>query len=172
MILSKSVLSASVSTTYKYKIGPKCLKEKIRSILVLFLSLAQNVSTPQIKIKPKAIGVSKGIIWEIKGRLRVGGRRIDIKNKVSSAVGASVERCPPSARLWQGAGEAVSSCGFVTVTCTSELGNVAQRRSRCKGSLSPGSVTWLFQVLLGDREIMQNQPLSTVDLRTWRGGDM
>ena len=83
---------------------------------MLFLSLAQNVSTPQIKIKPKAIGVSKGIIWEIKGRLRVGGRRIDIKNKVSSAVGASVERCPPSARLWQGAGEAVSSCGFVTVT--------------------------------------------------------
>ena len=49
---------------------------------------------------------------------------------------------------------------------------MAQRRSRCKGSLSPGSVTWLFQVLLGDREIMQNQPLSTVDLRTWRGGDM
>ena len=41
---------------------------------MLFLSLAQNVSTSQIKIKPKAIGVSKGIIWEIKGRLRVGGR--------------------------------------------------------------------------------------------------
>ena len=51
------------------------------------------------------------------------------------------------------------------MTRASELGSVAQRMSRCKGSLSPGSVTWLSQALLGGQEIVQNQPLSSVDPR-------
>lgn len=76
---------------------------------------------------------------------------------------------PPSASLSWGSSALTWLCDIPWHALQSS--EMWQRKCQCKGSLSPGSVTWPSEVLLCDWEIRLNKTLGAVDLRAWHCRD-